>query len=66
MKEKGGKKYCLPFFGCNLGALTFMKKREHQEKGELNRRLRLLCTFCIGVSRKLRLHFTVMFYVRCY
>ena len=40
--------------------------KEHQKKGCWNRRLRLLCTLRIGVSRKFHLHFTFMFLLRYY
>ena len=35
LKEKGGKQHSLPFVGSNLGAVIFLKKREHQKKGAL-------------------------------
>ena len=52
------------FVGCNLGVEIFLKKREHQKRVLWNRRLRLLCALCTGVSRKFNLHFTLMFYTK--
>ena len=43
LKDKGGKQHCLPFIGSNLGVAIFLKKREHQKRMCLNRRLRHLC-----------------------
>ena len=40
--------------------------KNNQRKGALNRRLRLLCTLYIEVSRKLCLHFTLIFKLRYY
>ena len=54
------------FVGSNLGVEIFLKKREHQKKMRWNRRLRLLCTLCIGVSKKFHLHFTLMFELTYY
>ena len=41
----------------------FLKKGEHRKRVRWNRRLTHLCTFCIGVSRKFHLHFTLYTYV---
>ena len=49
------------FVGSNLGVEIFLKKGDHQKKGALNKRLRLFCALCIGVSRKFHLHFTPLF-----
>ena len=52
------------FVSFDLGVEILLKKREHQKRVRWNTRLRLLCTLCIGVSRKFHLHFTLMFYLR--
>ena len=54
------------FVSFDLGVEILLKKREHQKRVRWNTRLRLLCTLCIGVSRKFHLHFTLMFYLRYY
>ena len=41
----------------------FLKKGEHRKRVRWNRRLTHLCTFCIGVSRKFHLQFTLYTYV---
>ena len=48
------------FVGSNLGVEIY------QKRVTWNRRLRPLCTLCIGVSRKFHLHFTVMFFLIYY
>ena len=40
LKEKGGKQYCLPFVGFNLGVEIFLKKRKHQKKGALKQKIK--------------------------
>ena len=48
------------FVGSKLRVEIFFKKIEvTSKKMRWNRSLRLLCTLCIGVSRKLHLHFTL-------
>ena len=47
----------------NLSVVTwvvkiFLKRGNIRKRVRLNRRLRLLCTLCIGSSRKFNLHFT--------
>ena len=48
----------------NLSVVTwvvkiFLKRGNIRKRVRLNRRLRLLCTLCIGASRKFNLHFTL-------
>ena len=49
------------FVASNLGIQIFLKEKEHQERVRWNKRLRVLCTLHIGVSRKFHSHFTVIF-----
>ena len=56
LKDMGGKHQ---FVGSNLGVEIFLKNGEHQNKAALKyRRLRLLYTLCVGVSRKFHIHYT--------
>ena len=48
------------------GFRYFGKWRNIRKKVCWNRRLRILCTLCIGISRKFHLHFTLMFQLRYY
>ena len=55
----------------NLLVLTcgfryFWKWRNIRKKARWNRRLKILCTLWIGISRKFHLHFTLMFQLRYY
>ena len=55
------------FFSSNLGVEIFFEKREQQKKGVCwNKRLRLLFTLCIRVSRKFYLHsfFKLRYYMQ--
>ena len=67
VKYKGGKQHCSPTFCFYPGGWDIFEiflniiKRVHW-----NRKLRLLCTLCIGVSRKFHLHFTTMLLLRYY
>ena len=54
------------FVSFDLGVEILLKKREHQKRVRWNTRLRLLCTLCIGVSRKFHLHFTLVFQLTYY
>ena len=47
-------------------ARYFWKWGNIRKRVRWNRRLRLLCTLWIGVSRKFHLHFTLMFQLRYY
>ena len=44
------------FISSNLGIDIFLKRGNIRERVHWNIRLRLLCTLCIGVSRKFHLH----------
>ena len=66
LKDKVVNNTVYQFVSFDLGVEIFLKKREHQKRVHWNTRLRLLCTLCIGVSRKFHLHFTLMFYLRYY
>ena len=46
-KDKGGYQ----FVGSNLGVEIFWKRGKIKKRLYWNRRLRLLCTLCIGISR---------------
>ena len=55
LKDMGGKHQ---FVGSNLGVEIFLKNGEHQNKAALKyRRLRLLYTLCVGVSRKFHINY---------
>ena len=48
------------------GFRYFWKWGNIRKKVHWNRRLRILCTLWIGISRKFHLHFTLMFQLRYY
>ena len=52
------------FVGSNLRVEIFWKGGNIKKRVQWNRRLRLLCTLCIGIWRKFHLHFTLMFQLR--
>ena len=61
LEGQGGKQHCLPIFWFSPGGWDIFEKggtsEKEIEKIEVwNGRLRLLCPFCIGVSRKFHLH----------
>ena len=67
VKYKGGKQHCLPTFCFYPGGWDIFEIFLNIiERVHWNRKLRLLCTLCIGVSRKFHLHFTLMFLLRCH
>ena len=67
LKGKSGKKTLLTnFLVLTCGFRYFWKWGNIRKRVRWNRRLRLLCTLWIGVSRKFHLHFTLMFQLRYY
>ena len=67
LKGKSGKKTLLTnFLVLTCGFRYFWKWGNIRKSVRWKRRLRLLCTLWIGVSRKFQLHFTLMFQLRYY
>ena len=54
------------FLVLTCGFRYFWKWGNIRKKVRWNRRLRILCTLWIGISRKFQLHFTLMFQLRYY